>query len=168
MKNRYDFLYNLLDSRWIRTLNKAMMFIVAALAVLLVLDLFFVSPKKTWMQKMSEEASLQERAGAHLKTPQIIPVEEPFETYASRLSGPGIFGPAPVQKKGVSTAGSLNNLSLVGIIQGAHPQAILEDKTTQMNYYLSKDQTVNGVTLEQIQEKKVVLKCNGETVTLEI
>ena len=56
--------------------------------------------------------------------------------------------------------------SLVGIIAGENPQAIVEDKEAQKTYYLYKGQGFGEVTVEDVGEGRVVLNYKGREIIL--
>ena len=60
----------------------------------------------------------------------------------------------------------MKDLSLKGIIAGERPQAILEDEKNKKSYFLYKGDSVNNITVEDIQSDKVILKINGEVLEL--
>lgn len=71
--------------------------------------------------------------------------------------------------KAVSTwAQVVKNFSLVGILPGDNPQAIIEDKSKGKTYYVGKTQDFEGVTVKDIKDKVVVLEYNGENHTLNL
>lgn len=60
----------------------------------------------------------------------------------------------------------LKNVSLVGVISGAQPQAIIEDKETQKTYYVTPGQFIGEYQIEHIEEGKIILNYNGEKYEL--
>ena len=56
----------------------------------------------------------------------------------------------------------VKTISLLGIIAGDIPQAIIEDKRSQKTYYLNKWQSLGEFVVDDIQEGKVVLNYKGE------
>ena len=60
-------------------------------------------------------------------------------------------------------------LSLVGVVAGASPQAIIEDSQTHKSYFVTKGQpVVEGVVVQDIQDNHVVLKYQSETIELNL
>jgi type II secretory pathway component PulC len=53
------------------------------------------------------------------------------------------------------------DLSLVGIIAGAVPQAIIEDKKSKKTYYVNTGQYIGEIQIDDIQEGKIVINHNG-------
>jgi len=60
-----------------------------------------------------------------------------------------------------------SRLTLMGIVAGEPPQAIIEDSQTQRTYFVTVGQTVvEGAVLEQVLESRVVLDLGGEKIEL--
>ncbi len=60
-------------------------------------------------------------------------------------------------------------LSLIGVVQGTPSQAIIEDAETKKTYFVSAGQSVvEGVVVESVSERQVVLDLNGEKITLSL
>ena len=58
-------------------------------------------------------------------------------------------------------------LSIVGVITGARPQAIIQDSQTQTTFTVSVGQRVlEGLMVDEIDANRVVLSLNGEKVEL--
>lgn len=96
---------------------------------------------------------------------------KPFELYARQMSQHQLFGNSVKNETAVSliaTADILKELALVGIISGANPQAIIEDKKAGKIYYVTKSQSVGGYQVEDIQEGKIILNYNGQKYELYI
>ncbi len=104
--------------------------------------------------------------------PKIEPRAEikPYEFYLEGVRNHKIFDVATTSQ--ISTPVSAANLdlikdlSLVGIVSGDNPQAIIEDKKSQKTYYLMKGQFIGELQLEEIQEGKVILSYNGQRFEL--
>lgn len=168
-----DFLKNsILDERVLKVFNKYAVIIAALIAGYLILDIIFVSSSR-------KAASLIDKASVS-RPLVVVPAEKtmPVETkgysyYSNRMSGGNIFGgssyiQAESQVSGTepSAESSGGSLGLVGIVPGDNPQAIVEDKKNQKTYYLVKGQSINGITVEDINEDKVVLEYRGKSMTL--
>jgi hypothetical protein len=167
-----DFLKNsILDERILKVFNKYAVIIAALIAGYLVLDIILVSPSR-------KAAALL--AKTSVSRPLVVPTDKtmPVETkgysyYSNRMFGKNIFGGGSYiqtesQAAGTETSAELSggNLGLVGIIPGASPQAIIEEKKNQKTYYLIKGQSINGITVEDISEDKVILEYRGKSMTL--
>ncbi len=58
-------------------------------------------------------------------------------------------------------------LSLVGIVAGDPPQAIIEDSQTQKTFFVTKGQRViEGAVLQEIRDSHVILQYQGEQIEL--
>lgn len=58
-------------------------------------------------------------------------------------------------------------LSLVGMVAGPSPQAIIQDAETQKTYFVTAGQhVVDGTTVAAIREDRVTLEYHGETLEL--
>lgn len=58
-------------------------------------------------------------------------------------------------------------LSLMGIISGSPPQAIIEDSQTKKSYFVSPGQMVaEGAVLEQVLDNRVVLDLDGQKIEI--
>ncbi len=62
----------------------------------------------------------------------------------------------------------IKDINLVGIISGADPQAIVENKKINKTYYLRKGQFIEGIQIEDIQEGKIILNFKGQKYELYI
>lgn len=60
----------------------------------------------------------------------------------------------------------LKDLSLKGIIAGDKPQAIIEDEKNKKSFFLYKGESINDITVEDIQSDRVILRVNGEVLEL--
>ncbi len=60
----------------------------------------------------------------------------------------------------------IKDMSLVGIIAGENPQAIIEDKKTQKTFYLSRGQFMGEFQVKEIKEGKVILDYKGQSYEL--
>jgi hypothetical protein len=59
-----------------------------------------------------------------------------------------------------------DRFSLVGIITGDNPQAVIEDKKAGKTYYLYKGASFDGTIVEDIGSGRVILDCKGERISL--
>ncbi len=96
------------------------------------------------------------------------PEVKPLESYLEGLTQRQIFRAVSVSDVvPVSTAAVTNTLdlfkdmTLIGIISSNPPQAVIEDKKTQKTYYLSVGQAIGDLTVDHIQEGKVILDYLG-------
>lgn len=90
----------------------------------------------------------------------------------SLFTSPSMAGPAgPAAPAGPSQTGRLlaSRLTLMGIMSGEPPQAIIEDSETKKTYFVTTGQAVTeGATLEQVLDNRVILDLNGEKIELSL
>ncbi|MCX5712178.1 MAG: hypothetical protein NTY47_03770 [Candidatus Omnitrophica bacterium] len=93
---------------------------------------------------------------------------EPFDQYKQSISGRNIFGQTSSDSPATAAIDSnlIKDISLVGILAGDNPQAIIEDKKTQKTFYVIKGQYFGEFQLEDIQEGKVILNYHGQRYEL--
>ncbi|MCX5668065.1 MAG: hypothetical protein NTY34_07155, partial [Candidatus Omnitrophica bacterium] len=137
----------------------------------LILDIIFVSPSRksaALLAKTSASRPLVDRSEKRM------PIEtKGYSYYSNRISARNIFaGGSYIQTDSQTTRTdpsaelSAGNLGLVGIVPGDNPQAIVEDKKNQKTYYLLKGQSINEITVEDIDKDKVVLEYRDKKMTL--
>ena len=109
-------------------------------------------------------------SGPERKSALAAPVAEDYSTYSRAIGGRSLFS-APFDEGSelertepeVDLSARFN---LVGIIAGEDPQAIIEDKDAKKTHYLYAGQNLNGVSVAEITEGKVVLVYKGREVVL--
>ena len=158
------FVSRFVQARTIQKINRWLFVAAAVLGVVFILDLLLVSPKRKWQKELVSYSENHPflRTGASLGTSGSAPA---FESYSAAIAGKDIFSQAAFQEESREKISTTGDLVLVGILTGPNPKAILEDKTAKMTYYLTKNQSVNGMTVLEIEEKKVVVDSNGEKIT---
>lgn len=67
-------------------------------------------------------------------------------------------GPTALSAEGQE---AIKDISLLGVISGESPQAIIEDKKTQKTYYVTNGQFIGEFQVKDIQEGKVLLNYKG-------
>ncbi|MDD5449605.1 MAG: hypothetical protein PHO42_03295 [Candidatus Omnitrophica bacterium] len=93
------------------------------------------------------------------------PARPPFNYYSESVGARNIFSPAikddsqgqAPQEEGPKLEDIKSQLSLLGVVSGAEPQAIIEDKRTQKTYFLNKGSTFDDIRVGDILENKVIL-----------
>jgi len=100
---------------------------------------------------------------------------KPFEAYLEGVSNRQIFKNPSSAAAGAPAGDNISvnteiikDISLVGVISGENPQAIMEDKKTQKTYYVTKGQYINEAVVEDIQEGKVILNYAGQKFELHL
>jgi hypothetical protein len=121
--------------------------------------------------------TLEDRPGLPAAQNASVAGEEakPFDFYAAPLKERNVFidysAIAPAGEDGVvqvAAADMIKDITLVGIIMGPSPQAVIEDKAAQRTFYVSKGQSIRQMQIEDIQEGKIILKLKGEKFELTI
>lgn len=73
-------------------------------------------------------------------------------------------GPQAVQS--AQQVNPLQNLTLVGVVMDEEPQAIIYNQSTHETLFLKKGESVDEVLIEGIQEEKVSVVSQGQTIDL--
>ena len=60
----------------------------------------------------------------------------------------------------------IGNLSLLGIVSGATPQAIIEDKKKKSSYFIAEGQTSSGIKVKEIRDNSVTVIYQGNEFDL--
>lgn len=156
---------------YFKVINSAL---VAVLVIIIVFFIFDIIISKLKPPSMVQGEHRQQQAAppaaediSHQQT------AAPFSTYAD-VGNRELFKPlrSDIQERAVSQRTSesaqdkLKDLSLIGIIAGEKPQAVIEDKKIQKTYFLYKGQAVNQLTVEDILEDRVILDFYGERLEL--
>ncbi len=99
-----------------------------------------------------------------------LPDIKPFEYYRGGIAGRQVFKAASAGSAdaAVSVAGSesIRDFTLVGIISGDNPQAIIQENKTQKTYYLNKGQAIEEYMIEDVLSDKVILNAGGQRYEL--
>jgi hypothetical protein len=78
-------------------------------------------------------------------------------------------GSGPVAAQSGSARLLVTRLTLMGIVSGNPPQAIIQDSQTQKTYFVSIGQPVaEGAVLEQVLDNRVILNFSGEKIELNL
>lgn len=122
-----------------------------------------------FLKKISlPQVAAQKESGA----PESIKSEQkPYEFYLEGIKDKQIFAtPAALQAANRPQSGVNvdlgKDISLVGIIAGDNPQAVVEDKKTQKSYYLGIGQFIGEYQVVDIQEGKVIVNYRGQNFEL--
>ncbi|MFH0840250.1 MAG: hypothetical protein V1883_04460 [Candidatus Omnitrophota bacterium] len=93
-----------------------------------------------------------------------------YSYYAAGTGGRNIFLPqesdTPAVPEGPSVEEIGANLSLIGIIAGDKPQAIIEDKKAGKSYFLYKGGSAGQAKIVEIMEDRVLMEYRNETFEL--
>lgn len=121
-----------------------------------------------------KQIKLSEVPDSHPALPEVAgkPTAKPYEFYLEGIQGRQIFtststeiqeGQHPVSGANVDL---IKDISLVGIISGDNPQAVIEDKNIQKTYYVTKGQFIGQFEVKDIQEGKIILHYNNQRYEL--
>jgi len=120
--------------------------------------------KNTVLPDISQTKNIEEETTA-------LQEIKPYEYYTEGLKNRQIFSNASTGQESEKPLGTINadlikDMSLIGIIAGDNPQAVIEDKKTQKTYYVSKGQFIGEFKVEDIQDGKIILNYNGQKIEL--
>jgi len=97
---------------------------------------------------------------------------KPYDYYTQGIKSKQIFGAGSEQlspDSGITVGANLiSDINLLGVISGASPQAIIEDKKSQKTYYVNKGQVIGEFQVEDIRDGKVILNYGGQKFELSI
>lgn len=149
------------------TLNTILVIILGCLLLYFVYDL-----GHTLLSKKTEPRVLAE--DEH-KTPKVTEGKaalevKPYSFYSSSIGGRNIFMPQELESESVVTGPAVDEvkagLSLIGIIAGDRPQAIIEDKKSGKSYFLYKGGTIGQANVVDILQDTVIMEYNGQRFEL--
>jgi hypothetical protein len=150
------------------SLNKALLALLIILCGYFIYSFIFPAGENISSVTGGGDASLP-GPDAAIEQGSILPASPDYSVYSEEIKKKELFGPSFIKElKREKDAGVdiSKRFSLVGIIAGEKPQAIIEDKEAQKTHYLYKGQSFNGVTVEDIGEGRVVLDHGGEEIIL--
>ncbi len=97
-------------------------------------------------------------------------VIRPLESYLKAFEQRNIFsGTSSFQVSAPAAAAAFalsKDITVVGIISGASPQAIIEDKAAGKTYYVRPGMFIGEYQVESVQEGKVILSVEGKRFEL--
>ena len=83
--------------------------------------------------------------------------------------GGGDGQPPPKSRSSETVKQLAARLSLIGVVSGEPPQAIIEDPSSGKSYLVSVGQAVvEGAVLKEVQERRAILELDGETFELSL
>lgn len=140
--------------------------------VLIILSLAYFVVNLVYPLFNFKQVKLTDFPKEKINLPQLGQKEElkPYEFYLEGVKERQVFSSAAaspnVTSAGVINADITKDITLVGIISGDTPQAIIEDKKTRKTYYATKGQFIGDFQIEDISEGKVVLNYSGQRYEL--
>lgn len=169
LKNSF-FKDNIFNPDVLKTFNKYASITLMLLFLYLLGDIIFVRPSGKARSLVSGFSSGKIPASIAVKNTKVE--EKGYSYYSNKIAGRKIFQTGSYssgdymdgsQQSGESPE---SNISLVGIMPGEKPQAIIEDKKEQKTYYLIKGESAHGIKVEDIAQDKVVVEYRGKRVSL--
>ncbi|MDP3790740.1 MAG: type II secretion system protein N [Candidatus Omnitrophota bacterium] len=161
---------NIFDPGILKVFNRCMAIILVIAVLYFIGDIFFVRASGKANSIIAGFSSSVMPAQLAPKTAKIE--ARNYSYYSNKVAGKKIFGAgtyvAAEFQSGAQSAGeqSESNIGLVGIIPGARAQAIIEDRKAQKTYYLMKGQSVNDISVEDIDRDKVTIEYKGKRMSL--
>ncbi len=165
-------------TRHFKVINSALIAILILIIVFFIFDIVTSNLKPRRLVGVQKEHPVS-RGAEHAARPTSEDINQaataPFSAYAD-VGRRELFKPvrSEVQERAASQAASesaqdkLKDLSLIGIIAGEKPQAVIEDRKIQKTYFLNKGQAVNQLTVEDILEDRVIFDFEGEKLELDL
>lgn len=152
----------------LRTFNRFIVIAIAALGIYLFFDIILTNPSRKAISTIGS-ISVSGREAAAPISEKSAPIDmKTYAFYSNRIGDKPLFG-APAEPEAYDEASTVSDeIGLVGILTGNSPQAIIEDRKSQKTYYISRGQTVNGITVEEIGDGIVRLDNRGTKTTLSL
>lgn len=143
--------------------NKCLAVLLALLIIYLLADTVIFRPS-TAVKRMTSGISFGK---SDVKYPISMPRPNPTEYshYSSILSEKQVFGRSISAGSEVVPETPVD-IGLVGVIMGARPQAIIENKQNQAVYYVYKGERFENFIVEEVSAYKVALYRDGERIEL--
>ena len=148
----------------LRPMNVVLIIILAGLLVYFIYEVFYTSYHKKEADIFAESEKVTE-----IKEEDSLEIK-PYSFYSSAIEGRNIFMPQQLEIEEVITGPTLEEitatLSLIGIIAGERPQAIIEEKKSGKSYFLYKGGSVGKAKIVEILEDSIVMEYQGEKFEL--
>lgn len=152
---------NIMRLENIKRLNLILFIVLILIILYFLIDIFIIPSKELTLLEEDFE-----------KEPKVIEEIEikPYSYYSKGLQkevfkqlvkeGPKISVPSiPVEEL-------MGNLSLLGIVSGENPQAIIEDKKQRKTFFLRQGQSAGGIFLKRIEDGTATVVYKGEEFIL--
>lgn len=161
---------NIFDPDVLRVFNRCTAIIAVIIILYFIADILFVRASN---KAHSVVAGFSSAAMPLPISPRAAKAEaKNYSYYSNKIAGKKIFTAGSYisaeSMEGADGSGEKpeSNIGLVGIIPGDSPQAIIEEKKEQKTYYLIKGQSINGITVEDIDKDKVMIEYKGKRINL--
>lgn len=163
--------------RYFKFFNLALVIMLVVVIMFYIFDLVSSNLERPTFGRLHKSEGASRPPRPAISGPQNAKLEAqpaPFSTYAEVIGKRELFKPPksetvkekPTAQKTESASDKLKYLSLIGIIGGERPQAVIEDKKDKKTYFLNKGQTVSGMKVEDILEDRIILEFDGEKIEL--
>jgi len=157
-------LTNIIKLEHIKTINMVLFSSLIIIIVYLAIDIFIFSSNAEPMQAHTAK-------GLSIAIRQEKREIEPLSYYSKDINAKDIFRPLAQSDAGrtkpeVPAEDVMANLSLLGVVSGENPQAIIENKKQKKTFFLRKGQTSGDLKLKEIETDSVTVIYNGEEFTL--
>jgi len=159
--------------------NLALFIMLFAVIIFYIFDLSGSGSRLPAAGGFDKPDSARRRPRPPVSGPRDAKTEEevvPYSTYAEAIGKRELFKPPkaevvkskadPSTQKTEPASDKLKNLSLIGIMGGEQPQAIIEDKKDKKTYFLNKGQTISEMKVDDILKDKIILDFEGEKFEL--
>ncbi|NQT06340.1 MAG: hypothetical protein HQ575_02260 [Candidatus Omnitrophica bacterium] len=157
-------LTNIIKLEHIKTINMVLFSSLIIIILYLAIDIFIFSsdavPAQAYTAKDPSHAVRQEKREI-----------EPLSHYSKDINAKDLFRPLAQNDAGgtkpvVPAEDVMSNLSLLGVVSGENPQAIIENKKQKKTIFLKKGQTSGDLKLKEIEADSVTVIYRGEEYTL--
>lgn len=150
---------------FLKSINRVLALVLVILSAYLLLSFFFpLNRDLEFLDKENEELSLDEAAARKLEAVRF----PDYSLYSRQIKNKDLFRPnfSDTKVQAEASVDISKKFSLVGIIAGNRPQAVIEDKELKKTYYLYSGESFSGVIVEEVGEGNVVLNYMGRQVEL--
>lgn len=149
-----------------RALNSVFIALLTCIILYFAFDIVYTAYiKESDMEVITEDASRP----ANVEEAKALEIK-PYSYYSSSIEGRNIFMPPQVEADAVATGPSIEEVmadfSLIGIIAGDRPQAIIEDKKSAKSHFLYEGNSVGLVKVLEIKEGSVIMEYQGQKFEL--
>lgn len=154
---------NIVKLEHVNILNNVLFIMLIVVLVYLLVDIFVIPPKGIGI--------LEGETAEGVREPMEEPEVKPYSYYSKALAGKNVFEPlikeerAPSEPE-VPVEELMGNLTLLGIVSGENPQAIIEDKAQNKTFFLREGQSAGGILLKKINGEDVTVIYKGEEFNL--
>lgn len=171
--NRKNYLYNNIGKAYKHLTLKAIenIIITTLILSLVYLIICYFYPYYSSKEIKLEKFALNNGNLLAEEKSQIVLEEKTLDSYLKTANRDEVFKQGSFNSSNLALAVATDiakDLVLVGIISGASPQAVIEDKKAGKTYYVAKGQFIGQYLLEDILEGKIILKSNGQSFELTI